>query len=95
MPIVSEAVVDSIKVVHFTSGKVHIWHTGVHTLCSKWICGSPTSPSSNAIFAKTSDSTCSPDTINCKDCFGERLKFLRVAISTDDGAGSDSDDFET
>ena len=95
MPIVAELVVDPIKVVHFNSGKVHIWYSGVRTLCSKWNCGSPTLPSSNAILTKTHDSTCSPDTMNCKDCVGERLQFLRVAISTDDGVLSDSDDFET
>ena len=94
MPSVPDAVVDPIKVVHLNSGKVHIWHTGVRTLCSKWKCGSLAAPSSNAIFASPQDSTASPDSMNCKDCFGERLKFLRVAISADDDAASDTDEFE-
>ena len=95
VPIVPDAVVDTVKVVHFVSGKVHIWHTGIRTLCSKWKCGSPGEPSSNAMFASTHDSTCSSSSLNCKDCFGERLKFLRLAVCTDDGLGSESDEFES
>jgi hypothetical protein len=94
VPSVPDAVVDQVRVVHFSSNKVHIWHMGVRTLCSKWKCGSPEEPSSNAIFAKPQDSTCFQDSFNCKDCFGERLKFLRVAITEATG-DTDSDDFET
>jgi len=95
VPFVSDSVVEPVKVVHFCSGKVHIWHSGIRTLCSKWKCGSPGEPSSSAIFATASDSTSSASTDNCKDCFGERLKFLRVAICADDTMECESDDFET
>ena len=95
VPIISDPVVEPIKVVHLCSGKVHIWHSGIRTLCSKWKCGSPGEPSSSAIFATPSDSTCSSSSDNCKDCFGERLKFLRVAICADDAVECESDEFET
>ena len=47
-----------------------------------------------AVFTEPYDATCTSDTFNCKDRVGERLKFLRVAITTDDGAHSESDEFE-
>ena len=94
VPIISDPVVEPIKVVHLCSGKVHIWHSGIRTLRSKWKCGSPGEPSSSAIFATPSDSTCSSSSDNCKDCFGERLRFLRVAICSDDTVECESDEFE-
>jgi hypothetical protein len=93
--VVSDAVVEPVKVVHFNSGKVHIWYSGVRTLCAKWKCGSPTVPASTAIFTDPYSASCTADTNNCKDCFGERLKFLRVAITADDGINSESSEFES
>jgi hypothetical protein len=92
--VVSDAIVEPVKVVHFESGKVHIWYSGTRTVCSRWNCGSPTSPTEFAVFTEPYDATCTSDTLNCKICYGERLKFLRMAITTDEGNVSDSDEFE-
>ena len=65
-------------VVHFQSGKMHLWHSGARSICSKWNCGQPDSRASTAVFGSPPDIANGSEANQCKSCFGARLSFLRL-----------------
>lgn len=70
----------SVQVVHFGTGKVHLWKMGMSTICSAWKCGSPDDAADAASFCKAgtviSDTAGTP---YCRLCYSERLSFLRCS----------------
>jgi hypothetical protein len=94
VPSLETSVSKSIRVVNYVSGKVHLWSYGTRTLCRRWICGSPDTPSSSAVFADLHSSTTSSSSSNCLFCFGEKLSFLQLDDNGETGICIDSDDFE-
>ena len=94
VPVIPSPISETVRVVNYVTGKVHLWSYGERTLCKIYLCGSPEKPTSTAVFADSSASTSSSSTSDCKLCFGGKLAFLRIETTATEDTGADSDDFE-
>ena len=64
---------------NINDGETHIWKGGEKTVCRSWQCGAPDNPRPFAKFMGVGVFV--PDCIvtpQCRICFSEKLKFLRV-----------------
>ena len=84
------------QVSNLNNGKTHLWRDGLKTVCRSWECGAPENSTPFAKFMGVGvfipDNAITPQ---CRICFSDKLKFLRVPpaeLKTGDPASSSGSD---
>ena len=81
-----------VQVLNVVTCFIHIWGSGVYSLCNRWRCGAPDSPAASAKFAKSmNEFTVGINKKPCYFCYSSKL-YPRVEESKTGQVYSDDED---